>query len=220
MSETPSLLEKKNSENQDQSTNCWRRKNDTMADSETKPDATAPAAAAVTASKVSETPAVETAPVAEAPAASTTETQNAPAAAAEEKGATTTTVSTEASPIAQLWAAAQETGHPEIWGVTLADPAVHVPSQIVLQKYLNANDGDLGKAKEQLVKTLEWRAKTKPLELVKKAYSKAKFDGLGFVTTYAADGEGALEPEGREIFTWNIYGGVKSIEETFGNIEE
>jgi len=202
-----------------------------MADSETKPDATAPPAAAVTASKVSETPAVETAPVAEAPAASTTpaesavETQNAPAAAAEEKGAsttttTTTTVSTEASPIAQLWAAAQETGHPEIWGVTLADPAVHVPSQIVLQKYLNANDGDLGKAKEQLVKTLEWRAETKPLELVKKAYSKAKFDGLGFVTTYAADGEGALEPEGREIFTWNIYGGVKSIEETFGNVEE
>ncbi|KAK4243533.1 phosphatidylinositol transfer protein SFH5 [Corynascus novoguineensis] len=52
-------------------------------------------------------------------------------------------------------------------------------------KYLNANDGDLGKAKDQLTKTLEWRAKTKPLELVNKVFSKAKFDGLGYTRTFA-----------------------------------
>ncbi|KAI0881303.1 CRAL/TRIO domain-containing protein [Annulohypoxylon maeteangense] len=126
------------------------------------------------------------------------------------------------TPIQKLWKTVQAQSHPEIWGVTLANPATHVPSQIVLQKYLNANDGDLVKAKEQLTKTLEWRAKLQPLELIKKSYSKAKFEGLGYVTKYFASDEKAAEenPEAKEVFTWNIYGGVKSMEETFGNLEE
>ena len=37
-------------------------------------------------------------------------------------------------------------GHSEIWGVRLSSPETHVPTQIVLQKYLNANDGDVAKA--------------------------------------------------------------------------
>ncbi|KAK4192327.1 CRAL-TRIO domain-containing protein [Podospora australis] len=122
------------------------------------------------------------------------------------------------TPLAELWAAAQDHGHPEIWGVPLSDPAIHIPSQIVFQKYLNANDGDVTKAKDQLLKTLEWRAKTKPVDLAHKAYNKTKFAGLGFVSTYTAAEES--EPEHREVFTWNIYGGVKSIDETFGNLEE
>ncbi|KAK0667491.1 CRAL-TRIO domain-containing protein [Cercophora samala] len=126
----------------------------------------------------------------------------------------------EASPLAQLWEAAKNHDHPEIWGVPLADPANHIPSQIVFQKYLNANDGDLVKAKDQLIKTLDWRKKSDPLELVRRMYSKTKFEGLGFVTTYVVDGKEVDEPEEREIFTWNIYGGVKSIDETFGNLEE
>ncbi|KAL2130924.1 hypothetical protein VTI74DRAFT_5749 [Chaetomium olivicolor] len=126
--------------------------------------------------------------------------------------------STEPTPIAQLWSLAKANGHPEVWGVTLADPESHVPTRIVLQKYLNANDGDLAKAKDQLTKTLEWRAKTKPLELAKKVFSKAKFDGLGYVTKYTQ--EGSAEPEGTEVFTWNVYGATKSIDETFGKLEE
>ncbi|KAK4178550.1 CRAL-TRIO domain-containing protein [Triangularia setosa] len=125
----------------------------------------------------------------------------------------------EASPLTQLWEAAKAHGHPEIWGVPLADPANHIPSQIVFQKYLNANDGDLDKAKDQLIKTLDWRKKSDPLELVRRMYSKSKFGGLGFVTTYVIDGKEVDEPEEREIFTWNIYGGVKSIDETFGDLE-
>ncbi|KAI1459914.1 CRAL/TRIO domain-containing protein [Annulohypoxylon moriforme] len=126
------------------------------------------------------------------------------------------------TPIQELWKTVQAQSHPEVWGVTLADPATHVPSQIVLQKYLNANDGDVVKAKDQLTKTLEWRAKLQPLELIKKSYSKAKFEGLGYVTKYLASDEKAAEenPEAKEVFTWNIYGGVKSMEETFGNLEE
>jgi hypothetical protein len=123
------------------------------------------------------------------------------------------------SPIAQLWELAKASGHPEIWGVTLADPESHIPTQIVLQKYLNANDGDLAKATDQLTKTLEWRAKTHPLELAKNVYSKAKFEGLGYVTKYLGQ-DGAQEPEQKEVFTWNIYGGAKSIDETFSNLEE
>jgi len=124
-------------------------------------------------------------------------------------------------PIAQLWDASKASSHPEIWGVTLADPETHVPTRIVLQKYLNANDGDVAKAKDQLVKTLEWRAKMKPLDLLKKAYNKAKFGSLGYVTTYTAAGaDASTDPESKEIITWNIYGAVKSIDETFGNLEQ
>lgn len=139
----------------------------------------------------------------------------APAATGDSKSPATK----EQNPLAQLWATAKSIDHPEIWGVTLADPETHIPSQIVLQKYLNANDGDLAKAKDQLAKTLEWRAKTKPLELIQKQFPKSKFEGLGYVTTYRNDeNETNSDPENKEVFTWNIYGGVKSIDETFGDL--
>ncbi|KAL2163541.1 hypothetical protein VTH06DRAFT_5599 [Thermothelomyces fergusii] len=170
---------------------------------------------ATTAPEASGAPEPETAQTAPAgPAAPAT----APEAAAAAPTAEEKKEPTPETPIGQLWAVAKASGHPEIWGVTLADPSGHVPTRIILQKYLNANDGDLAKAKDQLAKTLEWRAKTKPLELVGKVFSKAKFDGLGYVTRYQE--EGSSEPEGREVFTWNIYGGVKSIEETFGKLDE
>jgi hypothetical protein len=98
--------------------------------------------------------------------------------------------------------------------VTLSDPATHVPSQIVLQKYLNANDGDVVKARDQLTKTLDWRQKMQPLELIKQTFSKEKFGSLGYVTTHSKDGGP------KEIFTWNIYGNVESIDITFGDLDE
>lgn len=171
----------------------------TTADAVSTPDATKTA----TGTEVSATP---------VPSGTPATAEAVPSAAGTEEP----TVGT--SPITQLWALAKANGHPEIWGVTLADPETHVPTRIVLQKYLNANDGDLVKAKDQLTKTLEWRAKTKPLELVKKAFSKTKFDGLGYVTKYVQ--EGSTDPEGKEVFTWNIYGGANSIDDTFGNLEE
>ncbi|KAI1262875.1 CRAL-TRIO domain-containing protein [Xylariaceae sp. FL1019] len=124
------------------------------------------------------------------------------------------------SSIQELWACAKAHEHNEIWGVTLADPATHIPSQIVLQKYLNANDGDLVKSREQLTKTLDWRKKMQPLDLVKQKYSKEKFGTLGYVTTHSSDGNDKSDPQGREIFTWNIYGNVKSIDTTFGDLDE
>lgn len=131
------------------------------------------------------------------------------------------TTATQLSPLAQLWKAAEGHEHFEIWGVPLSDPEKHIPTQVVFQKFLNANDGDIEKAKDQLLKTLDWRKKTQPQQLVRKMFAKAKFDGLGYVTTYTAgDAEAVDEPEQKEVFTWNIYGSVKSIDETFGNLQE
>jgi phosphatidylinositol transfer protein SFH5 len=184
--------------------------------------------------EVAAAPAAEAAaeaPAAEAPAAAVEETKSAEEAkpaevaaaapAAEEKPAVPEKPTVP--PIQALYAAQQEHGHPEIWGVTLADPATHVPSQIVFQKYLNANDGDLAKAKDQLLKTLAWRATTKPLELLEKAYNRDKFAGLGYVTSYHKDETGTYntdEPETKEVFTWNVYGNTKSIDKTFGDLSE
>ncbi|KAL1900580.1 Non-classical phosphatidylinositol transfer protein (PITP) [Sporothrix stenoceras] len=197
-----------------------------------------PAAAAKPAETVEAPAVVEATPAAEAPATTeeTKPTETAAAPAAEEKPAETTeaAAATEedkpavpekptVTPIQALYAAQQEHGHPEIWGVTLADPAVHVPSQIVFQKYLNANDGDLAKAKDQLLKTLAWRKTTKPLELLEQAYNRDKFAGLGYVTAYHKDATGAYnteEPETKEVFTWNVYGNTKSIDKTFGDLQE
>lgn len=123
-----------------------------------------------------------------------------------------------ATPIQQLWQLAKSHSHGEIWGVQLADPEHHIPSQIVLQKFLNAYDGDLVKAKETLTNTLNWRQTTKPLDLLSKAHAKGKFDGLGYVTSYGTAAPG--EADGKEVFTWNIYGGVKDIATTFGDLSE
>lgn len=121
----------------------------------------------------------------------------------------------------ELWLEASRHPHKEIWGVTLADPASHVPSQVVLQKYLNANDGDVARARDQLTGTLDWRAKTKPLELLEKDFSAAKFAGLGYVTVHKGGAGGNdSDPEQTEVFTWNIYGAVKDMNETFGVLEE
>ncbi|OCT54990.1 Phosphatidylinositol transfer protein SFH5 [Cladophialophora carrionii] len=123
-----------------------------------------------------------------------------------------------ATPIEELWALAKSHGHPEIWGVTLADPSSHIPTQVILQKYLNAYDGDLAKSKDTLTKTLDWRAKMKPLELLKKQFNRSKFGGLGYTTVYG-DVDSA-DPEAREVFTWNIYGSVKDLNQTFGDLQE
>lgn len=105
----------------------------------------------------------------------------------------------------------EKTGHPEMWGVTLKDSS-DVPTVNVLIKFLRANEGDAKLAEEQLSKALEWRKKMDPLALTEKAsFSKTKFGGLGYITTYN---------EGKGVFTWNIYGAVKDINGTFGDVDE
>lgn len=103
--------------------------------------------------------------------------------------------------------------HSEMWGVSLMDKT-HVPTTIVLEKFLRANSQDVGKAKIQLISALKWRKEMQPAKLLENTYDQTKFGGLGYVTTYQTScGE-------KEIVTWNIYGAVKDKKATFGNIEE
>lgn len=108
----------------------------------------------------------------------------------------------------------EKTGHPEMWGVTLKD-SDDIPTVNVLIKFLRANEGDVKLAEEQLTKALTWRKELNPLELAQSAsFSAKKFGGLGYITSY-------VDPKfGKTVFTWNIYGAVKSPGETFGDAEE
>ncbi|EEH33223.1 phosphatidylinositol transporter [Paracoccidioides lutzii Pb01] len=108
----------------------------------------------------------------------------------------------------------KKTGHNEMWGVTLKD-SDDVPTVNVLIKFLRANEGNVKLAEEQLTKALEWRKKMDPLALAEKAtYSASKFQGLGYVANYK-DPKG-----GNVVFTWNVYGAVKDVNNTFGDVDE
>ncbi|KAK6208821.1 phosphatidylinositol transfer protein sfh5 [Colletotrichum tabaci] len=104
--------------------------------------------------------------------------------------------------------------HKEMWGVQLSD-ITHVPTTVVLQKFLRANDDDVSKAADQLQKALVWRRDTNPGKLLDEvSFDKKKFDELGYITTHK-------DSQGKEtIITWNIYGAVKDKKATFGNVDE
>lgn len=108
----------------------------------------------------------------------------------------------------------KKTGHGEMWGVPLKD-SDDIPTVNVLIKFLRANEGNVKQAEEQLTKALEWRKEINPVEIAKSAkFSAKKFEGLGYITSY-------LDPTyGETIFTWNIYGGVKDLQNTFGDLDE
>jgi hypothetical protein len=110
-----------------------------------------------------------------------------------------------------------EAGHGEMWGIQLQDES-HVATSIVLEKFLRANiidkKKDVAKAKAQLIEALKWRKKMEPKKLLEETeFDAANFGGLGYVTVYP-------QAIGKEIVTWNIYGGIKDKQATFGNVEE
>lgn len=106
-----------------------------------------------------------------------------------------------------------KTGYSEMWGVSLNN-SEDIPTVNVLIKFLRANEGNLQAAEEQLRKALEWRKKTKPLELAESGrYSASKYGGLGYLTIYEEDGRPL-------VFTWNIYGAVKDMTATFADADE
>jgi hypothetical protein len=106
-----------------------------------------------------------------------------------------------------------KTLHKEMWGVQLTN-IDHVPTKVVLQKFLRANNDDPVAAEKQLTQALEWRKKMNPTALVTQTFDRSKFGDLGYVTVHK--GENGKE----SIITWNIYGAVKDNKATFGNVEE
>jgi hypothetical protein len=116
---------------------------------------------------------------------------------------------------AELASIKKEADYGEMWGVELSDET-HVPSTIVLEKFLRANNKDVTKARAQLTDALKWRKRIQPAKLLAETeFDPAKFSGLGYVTIYPK-----TDKHEKEILTWNIYGGVKGIKSTFGNVEE
>ncbi|KAI1019842.1 hypothetical protein LB504_009370 [Fusarium proliferatum] len=106
-----------------------------------------------------------------------------------------------------------KTLHKEMWGVQLTN-IDHVPTKVVLQKFLRANNDDPVAAEKQLTQALEWRKKMNPTALVTQTFDKSKFGDLGYVTVHKG------ENDNETIVTWNIYGAVKDNKATFGNVEE
>jgi hypothetical protein len=105
------------------------------------------------------------------------------------------------------------TGHNEMWGVTLKD-SNDIPTVNVLIKYLRANEGNAKAAETQLTKALQWRKEVNPLALAESArFSTVKYGGLGYLTTFEENGRPL-------VFTWNIYGAVKDITATFSDTDE
>jgi phosphatidylinositol transfer protein SFH5 len=128
-------------------------------------------------------------------------------------------VSPPGTPLAKLFAELPSIiasiQYTEMWGVELTN-SFDVPSSIVLEKFLRANNQDVAKAKAQLIEALKWRKEIQPRKLLKETeFDHARFGDLGYVTVYPK-----TEGHEKEIVTWNIYGAVKNKQETFGNVEE
>lgn len=108
-----------------------------------------------------------------------------------------------------------EAGHHEMWGVELLH-SKDIPTTIVLEKFLRANNQDVEKARQQLISALKWRKEMQPAKLVAETrFDQTKYGGLGYVTVYPK-----TENHAKEIVTWNIYGAVKDKQATFGNVKE
>lgn len=186
-------------------------------------EAAAPAPAATEAKADEAKPAEEKEEAAKGEGEAETKPAAEEAAAAKEKdsAAATKEVTPKKTPFEEFDAKVadilKEVDHDEMWGVKLVTPASsHVPTQIVIQKFLNANDGDLAKSVDQFKGALKFRKEKKPLELIKKTFSATKFGELGAVTVYTAKDSSVPE-----VFTWNLYGNVKGkIEEAFTPLDE
>jgi hypothetical protein len=139
--------------------------------------------------------------------------QSAPAI--KEKGPVTPTGIPLSKLFAELPSIITTVGYTEMWGVELRSSS-DVPTCIVLEKFLRANTQDVAKAKAQLIEALKWRKEVQPQKLLDETeFDQAKFGGLGFVTAYPK-----TESHEKDIITWNIYGGVKDKQATFGDAKE
>lgn len=149
----------------------------------------------------------DTKPAAEAPAAEAS------------TGAGSATPATPFAKLAgRLSVIVKDVGYGEMWGVDLQADNVdgHVPTKVVLQKFLRANNNDPELAEQQLVSALSWRKEFEPTQLVGEVFDEKKYDGLGFVTVH----KGKEEKDRETVITWNIYGAVKDNKKTFGDVKE
>ena len=105
--------------------------------------------------------------------------------------------------------------HNEVYGIVLT-PENEFQTKLILQKFLRANQGDLEKAKAQLLDALKWRKEFDPIKAADETFEKARFEGLGYILQL----EGVPESlNKRDVVTFNIYGAVKDNKKTFGDLD-
>lgn len=113
---------------------------------------------------------------------------------------------------AKLPAILKAAGHSQIWGVTLDASTPNFATLLILQKYLRSVADNVEEAATALEKTLKWRAEfglDKATPIWEENFG-AEFNGLGYVTRLNSG----------EVVTWNLYGAVKDLGETFGNLDK
>jgi hypothetical protein len=109
----------------------------------------------------------------------------------------------------------KEAEHSEIYGILLST-ANEFHTKLILQKFLRANQGDLEKAKQQLLDTLKWRKEFDPVKAAGESFERSRFEGLGYILQV----EGVPESVNKsDVVTFNIYGAVKDNKQTFGDLE-
>src|ERR1039457_3990472 len=83
--------------------------------------------------------------------------------------------------------------HSEMFGVPLVpispDAEPDVPTRIVLNKFLRANNNNVDRAGAHLTAALVWRRSTDPLTLANKVFSREKFESIGAITAHRPAGE-------------------------------
>jgi hypothetical protein len=92
-----------------------------------------------------------------------------------------------------------------------------IPTLVILQKFLRANENDLARAKDQLTSALKWRSEYNPLQARDEVFDGEKFSSLGFVTRI----KGATDTANAEdVVSWNIYGAAaKEAKKVFGDTD-
>ncbi|KAH9852631.1 CRAL/TRIO domain-containing protein [Lenzites betulinus] len=97
-----------------------------------------------------------------------------------------------------------------LWGVTLST-VPDAKASVVLAKFARARDLDVTRAEEMLGATLRWRDELKIDEVLKEEFDQDVFGRLGKVF--------GKDKEGRPV-TYNLYGAVKDMKATFGDVQK
>lgn len=97
--------------------------------------------------------------------------------------------------------------HSELYGHDL-NTAEQGVKEILLKKFLQANNYELEAAKTQLLKTLKWRKSFCPLSAAFKETHNEVLDSIGLVTK-----------QNDQVITWNLYGVVKDRKTVFGDLD-
>ncbi|CAK9785875.1 CRAL/TRIO domain-containing protein [Cutaneotrichosporon oleaginosum] len=100
--------------------------------------------------------------------------------------------------------------HRQIWGVTLDGATPTFATLLILQKYLRSVADDVDAAAAALQSTLVWRREfgLDAAPIWEEQFEG--FEGLGYVTHLSTG----------EVVTWNLYGAVKDLGATFGDLDK